>query len=112
MLAAIKQIGDLCDIDTPSKRPSEAEVIIIKINTGKQAYEGTEIEDFDSDKLALYMFKEGRSKGNVPSPFCPLTEASRTLKKIQAWLKYCTEIKDGNLSDSMPMINSALNMLK
>ena len=112
MLAAIKQIGDLCDIDTPSKRPSEAEVIIIKINTGKQAYEGTEIEDFDSDKLALYMFKEGRSKGNVPSPFCPLTEASRTLKKIQAWLKYCTEIKDGNLSDSMPMINSALNMLQ
>jgi CRISPR-associated protein Csh1 len=112
MLIAIKQIGDLCDIDAPSKRPLEAKVIIIKINTGKQAYEGTEIEDFDSQKLDLYMFKEGRSKGNVPSPFCPLTEASRTLKKIQAWLKHCIEIKDDNLSDSMPMINSALDIIK
>jgi len=58
------------------------------------------------------MFKEGRSKGNVPSPFCPLTEASRTLKKIQAWLKHCIEIKDDNLSDSMPMIDSALDIIR
>lgn len=112
MLTAIKQIGDFYDIEAPSKRPLDAKVILIKVNTETQKYEGLEPEDFDSQKSDIYMFKEGRSKGNVPSPFCPLTEASRTLKKIQAWLNNCVKIKADNLSDSMPLVNEALNIIK
>lgn len=113
MLSAIKDIGELTIHKADNtERPIDGKVLVILFDTYKQhIYAGTDIEDFDSKKAKQYLFKEGASKGNVPSPFCPLTEPQKTYKKIHGWLKQCKDIKDDDLKAYAQLIDCTLKAL-
>ncbi|MFZ5997252.1 MAG: TIGR02556 family CRISPR-associated protein [Nitrospirota bacterium] len=112
MLSAIKDIGELAiQKEGTIDMQREGKVLTILLDTDKQAYCSTDIEDFDSGKIKQYLFKEGASKGNVPSPFCPLTEPQKTFKKIQGWVKQCKDIKDDTLKANVPLIDGAVEAL-
>jgi len=113
MLSAIRDIGELT-IHKMYKieRVIDGKVLVILLDTAKHIYSCTDIEDFDSEKIKWYLFKEGTSKGNVPSPFCPLTEPQKTFKKIKGWLKQCSGIKDDSLKTCDPMIDKAYKVLE
>ncbi|MEW6741072.1 MAG: TIGR02556 family CRISPR-associated protein [Nitrospirota bacterium] len=108
MLSAIRDIGELTiHKATKIERPIDGKVLVILLDTEKYIYSGTDIEDFDSEKIKQYLFKEGTSKGNVPSPFCPLTEPQKTYKKIQGWIEQCKDIKDDTFKDYAQLIDGA-----
>ncbi|MDA8340045.1 MAG: TIGR02556 family CRISPR-associated protein [Nitrospiraceae bacterium] len=111
MLSAIKDIGELASI-TETQR--DGKVLVILLDTDKQIYSGTDIEDFDSGKIKQYLFKEGGSKGRVSSPFAQLTETKKTYeKKIEGWLKKCNDKKMGSiLKEDKPFIDKVLKTLK
>lgn len=110
MLSAIKDIGELVNI-TETQR--DGKILTILLDIDKQAYSGIEIEDFDSGKISQYLYKEGASKGNVPSPFCPITEPQKTYKKIEGWLKQCNDKDMGSIpKEDKPFIDKVLKTLK
>ncbi len=112
MLSAIRDIGELTIHKADdTERPMDGKVLVILLDVDKHIYSGTDIEDFDSVKIKQYLFKEGASKGNVPSPFCPLTEPQKTYKKIQGWLKQCKDIKDDALKAYAQLIDGAFEAL-
>ncbi len=109
MLSAIKDIGELASI-TETQR--DGKVLTILLDIDKQAYSGIEIEDFDSGKIIQYLYKEGASKGNVPSPFCPITEPQKTYKKIEGWLKQCSNVDDDALKADISFITKVFETIK
>jgi len=112
MLSAIRNIGELTiHKEYKIDRIIDGKVSVILFDTAKNIYSGIDIEDFDSEKIKLYLFKEGASKGNVPSPFCPLTEPQKTYKKIQGWLKQCKNIKNDTYKDYAQLINGASELI-
>jgi CRISPR-associated protein Csh1 len=112
MISAIKEIGKLTLNDSDDiTRTLDGKILSILVNTNTNEYSGIDIEDFDSGKIKQYLFKEGSSKGNVPSPFCPLTEPPKTYKKIEGWLKQCNDINADFLKDYAQLINGAFKLL-
>ncbi|MBI5193504.1 MAG: TIGR02556 family CRISPR-associated protein [Nitrospirae bacterium] len=116
MLSAIRDIGELviqkaCEVEEQIR----GKILSINLDTDKSSYSAIDIEDFDSErhKKNWYLFKQGASKGNVPSPFCPLTEPVKTYKKIEGWLNQCNDINENTLKDdsSRYLINKALEVL-
>lgn len=93
MISAIKEIGKLA-VKDPAKieEKKEGKILSIGLDINTSEFAGIEIEDFDSKKVDNYLFKQGASKGNVSFPFCPLTEPQKTFKKIEGWLKQCSEV--------------------
>lgn len=103
MLSAIRKIGkwwkdksekDRSDTFIPTDKLKNSKIIFININTEKKEFKGIELEDFESNKISRYLFKQGSSKGNKPSPIAQITEPKKTLKKIITWLKNCLEIDE------------------
>jgi len=112
MLSAIKDLGKfVIDNNLAISSPMRGVVLSIVIDVKNASFAGIDIEDFDSKKLGQYLFKQGASKGNAPSPFCPLTKPQKTLKKIARWLKQCNELSDLQKND-MLFLNQALEILK
>ena len=114
MLSAIREIGKLTINQAyHTEKPFDGKVLVILLDTynNEQRYSGTEIEDFDFGKINQYLFKEGASKGNVSSPFCPLTEPQKTYKKIQGWLKQCKDIKDDAFKSYAQLIDGTFEAL-
>lgn len=109
MLSSIKDIGELASI-TETQR--DGKVLSICLNIDKQIYSGIEIEDFDSGKIIKYLYKEGASKGNVPSPFCPITEPQKTYKKIEGWLKQCSNVDDNAFKAEISFITKVFETIK
>lgn len=92
MLSAIREIGKLAEKDpTKIETTIDGKTLSIGLDTNASEFTGIEIEDFDSKKADDYLFKQGASKGNVSSPFCPLTEPQKTYKKIEGWLEQCSK---------------------
>lgn len=112
MISAIKEIGELT-LNNPEDiiRPLDGKILSILVDTNKEQYVGIDIEDFDSGKIKQYLFKEGSSKGNVPSPFCPLTEPPKTFKKIEGWLKQCIEINGDFIKEYSSLLSGAFKLL-
>lgn len=106
MLTAVKNIGQLFG---ETKAKIEGKVLLINLSI-KEGYCGLELEDFDSGKIKKYLFKEGASKGNVSSPFCPITETQKTYKKIVGWLEQCKNA-DFLKSDSKQDIKTFLEKI-
>ncbi|MFB3896897.1 MAG: TIGR02556 family CRISPR-associated protein [bacterium] len=103
MLSAIKDIGNLVSEKSwTNTKLIEGKIISILIDPEKESYMGIDIEDFDSTKTNLYLYKSGSSKGNVSSPFCPLTEPQKTYKKIEGWMKQCDDLE--NIVDTDKLI--------
>lgn len=109
MLSSIKDIGKLASI-TETQR--DGKVLSIHLNVDKQTYSGIEIEDFDSGKIIQYLYKEGASKGNVPSPFCPITEPQKTYKKIEGWLKQCSNVDDNAFKAETSFITKVFETIR
>jgi len=100
MLSAIREIGELTkDKPNEARIGMDASVVVILIEASSQKYLGVDIEDFDSKKIEKYLFKPGASKGNVPWPFCPLTESNRSFKKIYRWLGKCKKNIENRKND-------------
>jgi len=92
MLSAVKEIGDLVSQKTLSNEAIiKGLVMSIMVDIDRSSSIEIDIEDFDSTKLSLYLFKSGSSKGNAPAPFSPLNlkEPGKTYKKLKGWLKQC-----------------------
>ncbi len=106
MISAIKEIGEL--ISEPQIRKINGKVIFISINSHNRSYSGIIIEDFDSGKVKNYLYKEGASKGNKSVPFCPVTEPSKSFKKIEKWFEKCFEL---NLETDNSIISKTSNVL-
>lgn len=95
MLSAIREIGKLTEKEpTKIETRMDGKILAIELDTNTYRFTGIKIEDFDSQKANDYLFKQRASKGNVPSPFCPLTEPQKTYKKIEGWLKQCSKVSD------------------
>lgn len=111
MLSAIKDIGGLVSKKAwSSERPIEGKVLSVVIDTVNSSFFGIDMEDFDTKKTGLYLFSPGSSKGNVSSPFAPLTESEKTYKKIEKWLKDCEKITgtENNDREFLSRINKVL----
>lgn len=109
MLSAIREIGDIVDnkkINIISAK--ESKILVIEVDNYK--YSGIQIEDFDSSKIEKYLYKEGGSRGNAASPFCPLTEPKKTFKKkINNWLKQSKVVKNDESSIDIDKIAKIVN---
>lgn len=106
MLSEIKEIGSLIR-EIEVERAVEGKILVINIDY--YDYSGIHIEDFDSGKVKQYLYKEGGSKGNVPAPFCPLTEPKKTFKKINNWLKQSKDVKNDEPSIDTGKIAKIIN---
>jgi CRISPR-associated protein Csh1 len=112
MLSAIKDIGMLSTKkEYLLQKQIEGKVFVILLNTDEQKYSEIDIEDFDTEKISQYLFKESSSKGRVPSPFCPLTEPHKSYKKVSGWIKKCTELKDSFAKEDTELLNKILSVL-
>lgn len=111
MLSAIKDIGNMVSKKAwSSERPIGGKVLLVVINIVNSSFSGIDLEDFDAKKIGLYLFSPGSSKGNVPSPFAPLTEPEKTYKKIEKWLKDC-EIITGIKNDDKEFLSGVNKVL-
>ncbi|HHT9110193.1 MAG TPA: TM1802 family CRISPR-associated protein, partial [Candidatus Brocadiaceae bacterium] len=120
MLSAIREIGKWQkeklgkdELDVLIKKPNfkiGGKIVFIKVNIDEKRFEGVELEDFDSIKINRYLFKEGSSKGNKPSPIAQVTEPEKTFKKkIKAWLKKCSKEKlDSEDKRLLEIINNVI----
>ncbi|MCF6158363.1 MAG: TIGR02556 family CRISPR-associated protein [wastewater metagenome] len=111
MLSAIKDIGYLVSKKAwSSERPIEGKVLSVIIDAVNSSFSGIDIEDFDTKKIDLYLFSSGSSKGNVPSPFAPITEPEKTYKKIEKWMKDCEKITgiENDTREFLSRINKVL----
>lgn len=115
IIDAIRDIGKL--VDKPQLPKIDGKVIVIAVNSNsnnvekEMYYSGISIEDFDSEKLEKYLFKEGSSKGNKPAPFCPITEPSKSFEKIEKWFKKCLEIDSIEANDKQ-LINNIVEIFR
>lgn len=100
MLTAIKEIGQFVanSSNVISETKIEGKVFFITIDLGNLSFD-IDIEDFNSEKTKIWLYKTGSSKGNKPSPFPQLTEPKKTYKKIKRWLKQCEDTKNSNETD-------------
>ncbi len=111
MIPSIKEIGSFVNKKgIQSQRSIEGKITVININNYN--YSGIHIEDFDNSKIKFYLYKEGASKGNNPTPFCPLTEPKKTFNKNVNWLKECGKLGNKKLDFDILNIVEVLNKQK
>jgi CRISPR-associated protein Csh1 len=112
MLSAIKEIGKLVtEKELSVKSEIKGIIFAIVLDADKSSYLGLEPEEFDSEKMNLYLFRQGASKGNAPSPFVPLNvkEPQKTYCKIERWLKQCNDMGDDL---KRPFINNVFKIIR
>lgn len=112
MLSAIREIGKLVtEKELSVKSKIDGIIFAIVLDADKSSYLGLEPEEFDSEKINQYLFRQGASKGNAPSPFVPLNikKSQTTYKKIERWIKQCNTIGDYL---KRPFINNVFKILK
>ncbi|MGC8925495.1 MAG: TIGR02556 family CRISPR-associated protein [Calditerrivibrio sp.] len=108
MLTAIKEIGEIV---TVKEKNIDGKVLTIMLDN-EQTYLGIEIEDYDSEKVNKYLYKEGASKGNAPSPFCPITEPIKSFKKLDDWLKKCVDMCSNEEESNKYFISKIYKMIR
>ncbi|MCD6489805.1 MAG: TIGR02556 family CRISPR-associated protein [Thermodesulfobacterium sp.] len=90
MLSSVRKIGELVkDV----RRKVEGYIFVITLDENN-SYQGIEKEQFQFDKIDLYLYKEGESKGNRPAPIAPITDAEKTFRKIRTWIEICKNVPD------------------
>jgi len=113
MLTAVKKIGEYVaetqgDIRIVSTKPKKSEDRVIIVHLLKSEPKGfkIDIEDFDIDKTAGYLWDEDAKKGNNPLPFCKITEPEKSFeKKILVWFR---DYKKENPNDETSSVLSIL----
>lgn len=112
MLSAIREIGKLVAKKKLSvKSEIKGIIFVIILDVDKSSYLGLEPEEFDSGKINQYLFRQGSSTGNAPSPFVPLNikKPQTTYKKIERWIKQCSVTEDAL---KQTLIKNAFEVLK
>jgi len=93
MLSAIKDLGYLVSSKNEQvKKQLEGKVLFITLDETNSIFREIGIEDFDIEKIAHYLYKEGASKGNRPAPIAQITDPIKTLKKVKKWINNCNNI--------------------
>ena len=115
MISAIKNIGKLILANKILNEYSlEGKVISVILDTSdkdKLSF-SIDIEDFDSTKSNLYLYKKLFCTGNIALPFLPITDVPKNLTKIERWLKSVLKqksIKDNDLKLVHTILDSLLS---
>ena len=108
MIEAIKEIGEYAirkegnnindplgilieDPESNPKNPAYKHIlsIILDANDGKYEYKGIDLEQYSKDKIKLYLYKQGSSKGRDLTPTSRITTIKSTFNntKILPWFK-------------------------
>jgi len=110
MIEAIKEIGEYAirkegknindplgilieDPESNPKNPSYRHILSIILyldaNSGKYEYKGIDHEEYSKDKINLYLYKQGSSKGHDITPTSRITSIKSTFNntKILPWFK-------------------------
>ncbi|MCM8771231.1 MAG: TIGR02556 family CRISPR-associated protein [Candidatus Omnitrophica bacterium] len=109
MLSAIREIGrwqinkdkkDELDILIKEPFGMRGKVILIKVNIEKNAFEGIDLEEYDSVKIQRYLFRGGVSQGPNPTPVANIPnvkqkrgEEGETYKKLESQIRKTFEGK-------------------
>jgi CRISPR-associated protein Csh1 len=88
MITAVKSIGERIS-DKPSEYNIEGIIVFIVIDTIKQSFVDIILEEFNNEKVDLYLYQPGASKGNAPALFVNLAkkEPIKAFTKIENWFK-------------------------
>lgn len=95
MLTAIREIGKWQTTSSKNSglfisKMDNAKVVFIKLDCNQGEFEGVGLEDYDSVKATKYLYKQGISRGNKPSPIAEITDTARTFdKKVKVWFTNC-----------------------
>ena len=87
MLTAIREIGkwqmnklgkdELEVLIREPKFKVGGKVVLIKVDIDKNAFDGVELEDYDSSKIQKYLFRGGVSQGPNPTPIANIPNAKK-----------------------------------
>jgi CRISPR-associated protein Csh1 len=104
-LYALKKEGKSTDeplgvlVDNPSNRNTK-NIMFISFNkeNGEYVYQGIELEEFDSEKLHLYLYRKGSARGTDLTPTAMVTNPINTFRqKISGWFKDYAQSEDERL---------------
>lgn len=94
MLSAIREIGKWQrnkygkdELDTLIKEPKfkvGGKVVFIKVDIDKNAFDGVELEDYDSTKVQRYLFRGGVSRGPNPTPVANIPNVKKGKSEDEA----------------------------
>ena len=122
MIKAIREIGEYALkrsgksvenpleilVDNPANRQTK-NILFIKFKSEGEnlVYDGIEIEEFDAQKLPLYLYRKGSARGTDITPTAMITKPVNTFRqKILAWFK---NYKDEQSNELFFKLAQALN---
>ena len=95
MLTAVAKIGSLVQESESIQKSKQGYIFAIVLD---ESYglnkEAVQLEQFQSEKIPRYLYKEGESKGNNPVPIAQITTPEKTFKKILMWFDKCEKLQD------------------